>query len=402
MTPGARVAAAIEVIDRWWPGADGLDRVLAAWGRAHRFAGSGDRHAIAEHVYGAVRRLRSASWAAGGPDPPRLPPLPPAAPGRAARIGGDRGEGGAPGTLFTGEGHAPPPLDGAEQAPPATGPASRAVRLDLPDWLMAQGRFGGLDDTALEGLRRRAPLHLRVNRLRATPEAAIAALAEEGVLAEPGPISPTCLTVTEGQRRVAGSRAFAKGLVEIQDAASQGMVDLAAVRPGERVLDLCAGGGGKTLALAAAMGNEGDLVAHDISAARLAQLGPRADRAGARVTVLAPGAALPGANDLVLVDAPCSGSGAWARNPDAKWRLGADRLEALTETQGALLEQAAGLVRPGGRILYGTCSMMPEENAAQVATFLARAHAFVEAERRAWTPLDGGDGFFAAMLVRRS
>ncbi len=398
MTPGARVAAAIEVIDAWWQGAEGLDRVLAGWGRAHRFAGSGDRHAIAEHVYGAVRRLRSACWVAGGPDPTRRPPARPAAPGRAALIGALVLDGAAPAALFTGDGHAPAPLRSGEAAGPPLGVAPPAVRLDLPDWLMAEDRLGAVPDGALDALRRRAPLHLRVNALKGDPATARAALAEDGVAAVPGPLSPGCLTVTDGHRRVTAARAYAEGLVEIQDAASQAAVDLAAARPGERVLDLCAGGGGKTLALAAAMGNAGALHAHDVSAARLAQLGPRAERAGVRVTVLDPGAALPGGCDLVVVDAPCSGSGAWARNPDAKWRLDAAGLDRLRATQDALLDRAAGCLRPGGRLLYATCSMMPVENGARVAAFLARHGRFAEVARRAWTPLDGGDGFFAALL----
>jgi 16S rRNA (cytosine967-C5)-methyltransferase len=398
VTPGARIAAAIEVIDAWAAGPEGLDRTLAAWGRAHRFAGAKDRRAIADLAYDAVRRLRSSLWLAGidAPDP-----LARSAPGRPALIGSLRLDGADPGALFTGEAHAPGPLSAGERGARPIAEAPRGVRLDLPDWLLAERFLGSVPDAAIERLRRRAPLHLRVNLLKADAETARAALDQDGVRAEPGRLSPTCLAVTEGARRVAGSRAFRDGLVEVQDAASQAVADLCAARPGERVLDLCAGGGGKALALAAAMGGHGELFAHDAAEARLAQLAPRAERAGVRIRIVPPGEAPPERCDLVLVDAPCSGSGAWARNPDAKWRLTPAALDALRETQGALLVRAAGLIRPGGRLVYATCSMMPAENADTVDAFLAAHPCFREVVRRRWTPLDGGDGFFAAVLSPR-
>jgi 16S rRNA (cytosine967-C5)-methyltransferase len=403
MTPGARVSAAIAVIDAWAAGTDGLDRCLAAWGRANRFAGSGDRRAIADLVYDAARRLRSALWVAGA-DPGQCQPALPAAPGRPALIGSLRLDGTDPVALFSGEGHAPARLGPAEAAGgPPLDAAPPAVRLDLPDWLMPH--LESLPNEALEPLRRRAALYLRVNRLKADPPGAIAALAAEGILAEPGPLSPHCLRVTAGQRRVTASTAFTDGLIEVQDAASQAVADLAAARPGETVLDYCAGGGGKTLALAAAIGGRGRLLAHDVAPRRLAQIAARAKRAGAPITVLTPGAveALTAACDLVLVDAPCSGAGAWARNPDAKWRLTPETLAELTQTQDAVLAEAAVCVRPGGRLLYATCSLLPVENEARVAAFLQSAGGAagfgVETVRR-WTPDAGADGFFAAILRR--
>jgi len=391
MTPGARVAAAIEVLRAWAGGDQGLDRVLAHWGRAHRFAGGGDRRAIADLAYDAVRRLRSAGWVAGADDPP--------AP-RAALIGSLVLDGADLAALFTGDGHAPDPLGRDDLARRPLSEAPEAVRLDLPDWVMPL--LADVPRAALGRMRARAGLFLRVNTLKGGVEAAIAALAEAGVVAERGPLSPTCLRVTDGARRVAQSPAYAQGLVEIQDAASQAMADLCAARPGETVLDFCAGGGGKSLALAAAMENRGRLVAHDSEPQRLAQLGPRAARAGATVAAVEPGGtgALASACDLVLVDAPCSGSGAWARNPDAKWRLTPERLSDLTRLQDAVLADAALAVRPGGRLVYATCSLLPAENAETVARFLAANPDFAEAGRRSWTPLDGGDGFFAAMLTR--
>lgn len=391
MTPGARVAAAIEAIAAWQAGEAGLDRVLADWGRRHRFAGGGDRRAIADLAYDAVRRLRSAGWVAGADDPPGA---------RAALIGALRLDGVDPATLFTGEGHAPPPLAAEEMRTRPLEAAPEAVRLDLPDWLMP--RLAHLPRAALARLRHRAPVFLRVNTRVAGREDAVAALARDGIAAEPGPLSPTCLRVTGGARRISASHAFATGMVELQDAASQAVADLCAARPGETVLDFCAGGGGKTLALAARMEGAGRLVAHDAAPRRLAQLAPRAARAGAAVETRAPGdlADLAGACDLVLADAPCSGSGAWARNPDAKWRLTEAGLAGYTALQDRVLAEAAAAVRPGGRLVYATCSMIGDENGGRVAAFLAARPGFAERARRAWTPLDGGDGFFAAVLGR--
>ena len=251
--------------------------------------------------------------------------------------------------------------------------------------------------------RRRAPLYLRVNLLRGDRAAAIAALAADRIAAEPGPLSPACLKVLSGARAVARASAYRDGLVEIQDAASQAAADYARATPGDTLLDYCAGAGGKTLALAAAMAGQGRLHAHDIAPRRLAQLVERAGRAGVEVTLHEPGrtGSLTGRCDLVLVDAPCSGSGAWGRNPDAKWRLTADRLAAYAQTQDTILAEAAAAVRPGGRLVYVTCSMLGVENADRAAGFLA-THANFHARRAplVLTLLDGGDGFFACEFHR--
>ena len=401
MIPASRVQGAVEVLERWQAGGDGLDRVLAAWGRASRYAGSGDRRAVADLVYDAVRRLRSAAWVAGVPETPT---------GRDLMLGSlilDGRDHEALAQLFSGARHAPEPLTEAEAArlgqPLDTAP--RPIRLDYPDWLAPH--FEPIPDAALELTRRRAPLFLRVNLLRGGRTAAIAALAADRIVAEPGPLSPTCLEVLTGAHAVSRSGAYLDGLVEVQDAASQAAADYAAAAPGDTVLDYCAGGGGKTLALAAAMAGPkadgGRLHAHDIEPRRLAQLGERAGRAGVEVTLHEPGetGALTGRCDLVLVDAPCSGSGAWRRNPDAKWRLSAGRLAAYTRTQDTILAEAAAAVRPGGRLVYLTCSMLGVENAERVAGFLATQADF--SARRAplvLTPLDGGDGFFAGELRR--
>jgi 16S rRNA (cytosine967-C5)-methyltransferase len=227
MTPAARVQAAIDVFDLWQSAADGLDRVLAAWGRANRYAGSGDRRSIADLTYGAVRRLRSAAWVAGAGENPS---------GRDVMLGSLILDslilGGLDiAAIFSGDGHAPQPLTPAETARlgQLLDAAPRAVRLDFPDWLSPH--LEPVPDTALETMRRRAPLFLRVNLLRGDRAAAIAALAAEQIVVQPGPLSPTCLAVRSGAPGVARSTAYREGLVEVQDAASQAAADYAQATP---------------------------------------------------------------------------------------------------------------------------------------------------------------------------
>jgi 16S rRNA (cytosine967-C5)-methyltransferase len=398
VTPAARIQAAIEVLDRWRTGEQGLDRVLATWGRASRYAGSGDRRAIADLVYDAVRRLRSAAWVAGAEKEPSA---------RDILLGSlilDGATDAELAALFSGDRHAPEPLTEGERVrlrrPLEAAP--RPVRLDVPDWLASH--LKAIPDSALDALRHRARLYLRVNLLRANLPSAIAALAADEVAAEPGPLSPTCLAVQAGAQRVLRSAAYRDGLVEIQDAASQAAADYGQAQPGETVLDYCAGGGGKTLALAAAMKGQGALHAHDIAPQRLAQLGERARRAGVEVTLHEPRqtTALAARCDLVFVDAPCSGSGAWARNPDAKWRFTPEQFDALQHSQSTILAEAAAAVRPGGRLIYATCSMLAAENGDQLEAFLATHSAFRRGRAPlVLTPLDGGDGFFACEMRRK-
>lgn len=388
MTPAARVQAAIDVVGEWRDQRDGLDKVLARWARANRYAGSKDRAAIADHVYGAVRRMRSAGWVAGSDDPTPRDIL--------------RGhlvlEGVDPETIFTGQNYAPPALTANERTSRSLLDAPRAVQLDYPDWMAPLA--DPLPEDVLKALRHRAPLDLRVNTLKTDVDTAITALATENITATPHPLAKTALRVTEGARKVAQSQAYFEGLVEIQDAASQAVVCVTDARPGQTVLDLCAGGGGKTLALAAAMQNHGRLLAYDISQKRLAQLKPRADRAAAKVSMLDQQdlAGLQGTCDLVLIDAPCSGSGAWRRNPDAKWRLTPTALDTLKQTQFDLLTQAQDLVSETGRIAYATCSIFDVENTAIASEFEKSQDRFRLAEDRQFTPLDGADGFYAAIF----
>lgn len=388
MRPDARVQAAIEVFDRWRLADQPAERVLADWGRANRFAGSGDRRAIGDLIYGAIRQMRSAAWL-GGSDT-----------GRGVMAGVAESSGADLDALFNGVRHAPAPLSDEErEGRRALAEAPWGVRFDLPDWL--EPHLGHLPSETLVALVGRAPLDLRVNSLKAEVETVVASLAGEGmdcaILAGP----PGALRVTENAHRVARSEAYSAGLVEIQDASSQKVARFAAPRPGDTVIDLCAGGGGKTLAMAALMENRGKLYAHDIAPARLAQLPERAQRAGARVALVEPGGldALAGTCDLALVDAPCSGSGAWRRTPEAKWALTLDRLVVLNQMQDEVLAAARKTLRPGGRLVYATCSLIEAENDARITAFLT---SHPEGRLGAMLRLDtlaSGDGFFATELV---
>jgi 16S rRNA (cytosine967-C5)-methyltransferase len=378
MTPGARLAAAIEVLAdidaRRRPAAD----ALKDWGLAHRFAGSGDRAAIAGLVYDALRRKSSAALVMGGDRP------------RAVALGMLRLErkldAAAIARLAEDGRHAPGALSDDERA--RLGAASLAgappwIGGDYPEWLDPHfARVFG-DERAAEGaaLASRAPLDLRVNTLKGNRDAAAEALAH--LAAAPTRWSPWGLRIVLAadakSPAIHAEPPFIKGLIEIQDEGSQVAALCAAAKPGEQVVDLCAGAGGKTLALAAAMEGRGQIHATDSDKRRLAPIHARIERAGAHnIQVRTPkgqGPSLDGLSgraDLVLIDAPCTGTGAWRRNPDAKWRVRPGALATRLKEQAAALDAAAALVKPGGRIAYVTCSVLEEENGDQVRAFLGR------------------------------
>jgi 16S rRNA (cytosine967-C5)-methyltransferase len=378
MTPAARISAAIEVLadiaSRRRPAGD----ALKDWGLAHRFAGSGDRAAIGGLVYDTLRRRASAAYVMGADTP------------RAVALGMLRLERGldpdAIAKLADGSRHAPAPLTEAERASLAGANLADAppwIAGDYPQWLDPQFEAAFGTERAEEGaaLGSRAPLDLRVNTLKGTREQAAEALAH--LSPSPTRWSPHGLRIALGadarSPAIHAEPAFIKGLVEVQDEGSQLAALLAAAKPGEQVVDLCAGAGGKTLALAAAMANTGQIYATDQDKRRLAPIHARLERAGVRnVQVCTPqGAADPLSNrdghaDLVLIDAPCTGTGSWRRNPDAKWRVRPGALDLRVKEQAALLDRAAALLKPGGRIVYVTCSVLAAENGGQVRDFLAR------------------------------
>ena len=374
MTPGARLAAAIEVLDTLARERAAVDDVLRAWGRSHRFAGSKDRRAIAEHVYAALRARARSTWRMQAED------------GRALMLGVLGAEAAEAG--FTGDAHAPPPITAQEHAHLSAAESEPPdwVRASVPEWIAhkLQAHFGAewiTEAQALAGVR--APVDLRVNSLRGDVEAALRLLAADGVEPERTPWSAQGLRLPPAYATdVQTSRAWKSGWVEVQDEASQIAAALADARPGMTVVDYCAGGGGKTLALAGAMRGEGRLVATDVNPKRLDALAPRLERAGAPAEVRRIGPEGHGSEDLaqvadlVFVDAPCTGSGTWRRHPEAAWRLTPETIARLADLQSAILAKAADLVRPGGRLVYATCSVFSEENSATTNRFAAANGAF--------------------------
>lgn len=430
MRLGGRLAAAIDVLDdierRQRPAAD----ALKDWGLSHRFAGSGDRAAIGNLVYDALRRKRSAAWVMGSDAPRAL-----AFGALALEWGMDAGQ---IDQALDGDRFAPQPLSETERASLSSrglADAPPAIRADCPDWCvpLAEEAFGTDWVAELAALAARPPLDLRANTLAATPGDVLAALKDAGATPA-GMLDPAIrIPPVSGSGRhpnVQADPAFERGWFEVQDLGSQIAAHLAGAAGGMQVLDYCAGAGGKTLALAAAMENSGQIFVHDAEKQRLAPIFERLRRAGARnvqaVSSHGPGedgfAPLVGRMDLVLVDAPCTGSGTWRRRPDAKWRLTERQLDTRLGEQAEILAQAARFVRPGGRLVYVTCSVFAAENARRIEAFLSENQAFAPADHEAlWleklgpdaprprigsigvalTPATTGtDGFFVGVLQR--
>jgi 16S rRNA (cytosine967-C5)-methyltransferase len=430
MRDGARASAAIEVLADIEARKRPASEALKDWGLAHRFAGSGDRAAIGNLVFDALRKRASSVYAMGD-DTPRAIVL-------RTLVTGWGMTPDQVAALADGSQHAPQPLTEAEsaglaRAVPEDAPAH--ARGDFPEWLAPEfaRAFGERAAEEGEALAARAPVDLRTNTLKATREKVLRALARFD--ASPTPHSPLGVRIAPApgpgrSPHVEAEPGHGKGWFEVQDEGSQLSTLLAGARPKQQVIDLCAGAGGKTLALAAAMQNTGQLYAYDSDRMRLRPIFERLKRAGVRnAQVLQAGdaaalAALDGKMDLVLIDAPCTGSGVWRRRPDAKWRLKPEMLEARQAEQRAVLDQGAVLVKPGGRLAYVTCSVLPSENRDQVDAFLARHPGFKLVTWRAlWdaalpgtpappsadgsdetllmTPLgQGTDGFFVAALER--
>lgn len=393
MTPAARIQAAIELLDRITiaarDGGAAADTIIARWFADRRYAGSKDRRAVRELVYEAIRLL--------GDRP---------ASGRAAML-----------ALVEVHPEMAEAFDGSPYGPAPIEPDEPAAKPGVaPGWLIKAFRAADLGKDEQFALLERAPLDVRVNRLKADR----AVVAAEIPGAVPLPCVPDGLRLP-GDVPVEKLPSFTDGRIEVQDAGSQLVTLAAGAQRGQHVIDLCAGGGGKTLALAAAMDNRGSILACDIDRGRLSRLLPRAERAGvsiAETRLLDPGreasqlADQVGRGDVVLIDAPCSGTGTWRRNPEARWRLTHDRLAKLTATQAGLLDLGATLVRPGGSLVYVVCSLLDVEGAGQVQAFLTRNPGWtaeplslgVGAARGPGlrlTPLaDSTDGFFVAKMVR--
>jgi 16S rRNA (cytosine967-C5)-methyltransferase len=387
VTPAARLAAAAQVLDQILAG-EPAEKALIGWARRSRFAGSGDRAALRDLVFDALRRKRSLA-AIGG-----------VMTGRGLMLGLLRAEGQDPDALLTGHGHAMAPLTPQERQDGGT-PAPGPEACDMPDWLwpLLLDSLGDRAAAIASVLQSRAPVMLRVNLTRANPDQAIAALASDGIAATPDPVASTALKVGEGARKLAQSQAYLAGLVELQDGSSQATMDELSLPSAGKILDFCAGGGGKSLAMAAR--TKARIMAHDVQPSRMKDLPARAARAGARIEI-ADGRALAQAApfDLVLCDAPCSGSGAWRRAPEGKWGLTPQRLTELCAIQDSILETASALVAPQGVLAYATCSVLRDENEARLDAFVAAHPEWRQIGVRRWDPGPSGDGFFLAQLRR--
>ena len=385
MRTGARLAAGIEIVQ------DVLDRhrpaslALADWGRSHRFAGSGDRAAIGNLIYDILRRKNSLA-AQMSDDQPRALVL--AAAGRALALSVDAIAAAADGSAHAISELSANELSGLKRSLPQSEPDW--VRGNYPEWLHASfaAIFGPRAATEGAGLSNRAPVDLRVNTLKADRARVLKALARHNPVETK--LSPIGVRVPAPQGpaktpRVESENEHGRGWFEVQDEGSQIAALMAGARPRAQIVDLCAGSGGKTLAFAAAMQNTGQIYAYDADPGRLRPIIDRLKRAGARnVQTMRAGDEealnrLAGRMDTVVVDAPCSGSGVWRRRPDAKWRLRPEHLTQRIEEQKVVLDKAATLVKPGGRLVYITCSVLPEENGSQVAEFLARNGQFSNA-----------------------
>jgi 16S rRNA (cytosine967-C5)-methyltransferase len=436
MTPAARIQGAIELIDLILASDAPADASVAAYLRERRYIGSGDRRELVERAYAVLRRRAALGWwverSGAGLD----------ATGRTLMIAAlaliERWDADRIAGSFDGGRYRPAPLAREERALAralegqaiAHPEQPRAVRLEYPDWLepkLAEA-FGARLEGEMGALMEEAPLDLRANLIKATRAQARAALAESGIGAEETPLSPWGLRLP-GRVALGTVPAFQAGLVEVQDEGSQLVALLTDARPGMRVCDFCAGAGGKTLALAATMQNKGQITACDVLPGRLDRSAVRLKRAGVHTVERVP---LENERDpwvkkhkarfdRVLVDAPCTGIGTWRRNPDAKWRLRPERLAELARLQGSILDSAARLVKPGGRFIYATCSLLPEENEAQVASFLGAHPDFVQVSvAELWAALlpetpapaegaaltltparHGTNGFFLAVLERK-
>ena len=434
MTPGARLQSAIELLSEIGEGHGAADDVVGGFFRRHRFVGAKDRNAISEHIYAILRHRASIDWwirrVNGNRQPDARQRLfatlilvegwEPDAVARACD--GDRFR---PNPLGIQEQEVVQALKGKSLSHPEM---PRPVRLNYPDWLDAHwvGLFGDRVEAELNVMTETAPLDLRVNRLKANRADARSELTAEGVDVVPTPLAPTGLRVHK-RIPLATLEVFKSGRIEVQDEGSQLAALLALAKPGMRVVDFCAGAGGKTLAIAAGMQNKGHLVACDISEKRLERAVVRLRRAGVSNVERKPLSSERDkwvkrhaeSFDRVFVDAPCTGTGTWRRNPDAKWRLRPSDLEELTALQASILDSAARLVKAGGRLVYATCSMLPAENDGQVAAFLAGHPHFrlvpmvevwkdaigtpcpVATETLQLTPAQHGtDGFFVAVMER--
>jgi 16S rRNA (cytosine967-C5)-methyltransferase len=385
MTPGARVAAKIEVLNAVLLGVS-AEKALTNWGRNNRFAGSKDRAAIRDLVFQAIRcRRSSGAW-------------PDAGSARRWAIGALRANDTDPAELFTGAGHAPAELDAQEIEAPAL---SAHDPWDLQDWTINAliSSYGDVQAQEIaQVLRHRAPISLRVNLQKSNVEQVQASLAHDGSETRTNEICDTALTVLSNPRQVVLRDAFAKGWFELQDAASQAVA--AAIPAQGRILDYCAGGGGKSLAFAGRTGAQ--IFAHDVNLGRMAEIETRAARGGHNIQVIPPMELDPAAKfDTVVCDLPCTGSGAWRRSPEGKWKLTEAKLAQYCDLQRDILVKCNGHVASGGTLALITCSMFKAENQMQrdfISTSYPELSLISDLQ---YLPSAGHDGLYLAIFKKR-
>ncbi len=411
MRPAARLRTIADLLPQALSERQPADRIMQAWGRQNRYAGSKDRRDISDRLFAILRHYGTLTARLGGNEPLLVAML---AAHMLDEVPLDEVIAMADGSQY-----APPPISDADAKTltyAATNTlATRAAKLSIPDWLLddIEAQLGDDTDAVMRAMLERAPLDLRVNSLKTDRAGAQAALQEDDIETAPHPHVETVLRVT-GTAQVTTASAYSEGLVEVQDAGAQAVTALAAAKPFETVMDFCAGGGGKALALAAQMQNKGRVLVYDAIAARMRNLPTRAARAGVDIieTVAPEGLRdFEGQCDLVMVDVPCSGAGRWRRAPETKWRLTPSQLDALCDLQTEIVQQAAALVRPTGRLAYITCSLLASENDRQIDKFLEQNQGFESLEsdgptgvkaRHMLHPLNADtDGLYIALMRRR-
>lgn len=388
MTPNARLQAAIEILDRYLDGTP-VEKALTNWARRSRYAGSKDRAAVRDIVFQCVRCRRSYGFQGDGDT------------GRGLALGYAKAF--AQADLFSGGGYGPMEMTNSEIKTFEINNYSDNpnVDLDVPDWLapMLRAALGNEFEDVLRVLKTRAPTFVRVNLSKITLENAIKLLAQDQINAIPSDLSPTALEITQNPRKINNSKALQGGVIDLQDATSQAVCRTLPDGPRLRILDYCAGGGGKSLAMADRP--HAEIYAHDINQSRMGDIPARAARAGARITRLTPADMRSKAPyGVVFCDVPCSGSGAWRRSPEGKWAFSSARLAELRDIQAEILADAARLVGDNGMLAYATCSLLHEENEAQIDKFLKDNPSWSQLLSKRFSPLEGGDGFFVAHLTR--
>ncbi len=429
MKPAAQIQAAIELLEQIETERRPADRMLSAYYRSRRYIGSKDKAAISEHVYDVLRQKNSLSWLATQAGLSNIP--------RSWVMIQQLQKGSELGEYFVDDGYSPKPLSLHEQEGvhevkallenKAIDTAPLAARMNIPEWLVPkmQSSLGDDFEAELLAMQNRAGLDIRTNTLKGDRDFLLARLADEGVSCAPTSVSPWGIAIQQ-KIALANLTSFKGGLFEVQDQGSQLIALAAGVMPGQKVVDFCAGAGGKTLAMAAQMQNKGVIHACDVHSKRLDNLSKRKKRAGAHniQTRLLSSERDKWVKrnadkmDVVLVDAPCSGTGTWRRSPDARWNLESNNLDDLLNLQESILNSASRMVKPGGRLIYATCSLLCDENEEQITRFLTNHPSFQPAElaeKDCYTGLQvtAGyqlrtspaktkmDGFFVAALERQ-